>query len=148
MKEFFKELFEYGHYFNQQLGVVFIDKSDKTSEKSVKLYNHILNAHQIWNNRINPQQQLFGVWEMHLLQDLKEIELLNYEQSLSILDNFDLSEIVHYTNVRNQAFSYSVRDMLFHAINHTTYHWAQIATEFRNNGIEPLAVDYVLYKRR
>lgn len=147
MKDFFKDLFEYGHYFNQQLGVVFNDNPDKTSEKAVKLYNHILNAHQIWNNRIDPKQKTFGVWEMHALQDLKQIELLNYEQSLFILDNFDLDKIVHYTNVKNQSFSYSVRDMLFHVVNHSTYHWAQIATEFRNNGLEPLAVDYVLYKR-
>lgn len=147
MKAFFKELFEYGHYINQQLGVVFNDSPNKTSERAVQLYNHILNAHQIWNNRINPQQPLFGVWEMHALQDLKQIELLNYEQSLLILEHFDLNQVVHYTNAKGQAFSYSVRDMLFHTINHTTYHWAQIATEFRNNGLEPLAVDFVLYKR-
>jgi hypothetical protein len=56
---------------------VFNDNPDKTSEKAVKLYNHILNAHQIWNNRIEPKQTTFGVWEIHLVQDLKGIDKAN-----------------------------------------------------------------------
>lgn len=147
MKQFFRELFEYGHHFNQKLGDVFNDRPDKTSEKAVKLYNHLLNAHQIWNNRIDPKQTTFGIWEIHPIQDCKEIDKQNYEHSLLILDEFDLNDTMSYSNTRGQKFSNSIRDIFFHVVNHSTYHRGQIATEFREHGIGPLATDYIFYKR-
>ena len=90
MKNFFKELFDYSHHCNQKLGDVFTEHSDRTSEKAIKLYSHTLNAHQIWNNRIEPKQQPFGVWEIHSIQNYKSIDKMNYEHSLIILDKFDL----------------------------------------------------------
>lgn len=148
MKSFFKELFEYSHHFNQNLFDVFEDNKDKTSVKSVKLFNHILNAHQIWNNRIDPKQPEFGVWELHEIQELKNIDRTNYEQTLQILDTFDLTEIINYSNSKGQTFVNNVRDIYFHVINHSTYHRGQIATEFRQNGLEPLITDYIIYKRQ
>lgn len=74
MKDLFKELFEYSHHFNQKLSDVFTNNPDKTSEKAVNLFNHILNAHQIWNNRIEPKQTTFGVWELHAIEHLKNID--------------------------------------------------------------------------
>ncbi|MBP6154328.1 MAG: hypothetical protein KA457_05885 [Chitinophagales bacterium] len=147
MKQFFKELFEYGHQFNQKLFDVFNANPDKTSEKSVKLFNHILNAHQIWNNRINLKNPTFGVWELHAVSDLKTIDQINYEQTLHILDKFDLTETINYANSKGQTFNNSIRDIFFHVINHSTYHKGQIATEFKQNGLDPLVTDYIFYKR-
>lgn len=146
MKQFFKELFEYSHHFNQKLGDVFVESPDKTSEKAVKFYNHILNAHQIWNNRIEPQQTVFAVWEIHPVKNCKDIDKANYEHSLLILDKFDLNDKISY-NAKGQTFTNSIRDILFHAINHSTYHRGQIATDFRQNGLAPLVTDYIFYKR-
>lgn len=147
MTSFFKDLFEYGHHFNQKLYDVFNESPDKTSEKSIKLFNHILNAHQIWNNRINPKQTTFGVWELHDIQDLKSIDETNYRQTLQILDRFDLNEPINYKISTGQPFSSKICDILFHVINHSTYHRAQIATEFKQHGLEPLVTDYIFYKR-
>ena len=44
MKSFFRELYKYCHYCNQKLYDQFNEHQNKTSEKSVKLFNHILNA--------------------------------------------------------------------------------------------------------
>jgi uncharacterized damage-inducible protein DinB len=147
MKPFFKELFEYSNYFNQKLADVFSESPDKTSEKTIKLFNHLLNAHQIWNNRIQPKQTPFGVWELNAVQDLKNIDASNYEQTLFILDNFDLNTPIKYTNSKGDTFSNSIQDIYFHVINHSTHHRGQIASEFRQNGLNPLVTDYIFYKR-
>jgi uncharacterized damage-inducible protein DinB len=147
MTQFFKELFEYSHHFNQKLWDVFNDNPNRGLEKALQLYNHILNAHQIWNNRVEPKQTSFGVWETHLVSDLKGIDKANYEQTLIILDKFGLNENISYTNTKGQTFNKSIRDILFHVINHSTYHRGQIATEFKKKGLEPLSTDYVFYKR-
>lgn len=147
MKQFFKELFEYGHHFNQKLFEVISDNPDKTPEKAERLFNHVLNAHQIWNYRIDPKQPPFGVWELHAISDLKNIDQTNYEQTLQILDKFDLTETINYANSKGQTFSNSIPDILFHVVNHSTYHRGQIATEFKHHGLEPLVTDYIFYKR-
>lgn len=147
MKRFFKELFEYNHHFNQQLADVFTAQQDKTPDKALKLFNHILNAHQIWNNRIDHKQTTFGVWEIHDTKDLYNIDKVNYEQTLQVIDKFDLYEIFDYKNTKGQAFKNNIRDIYFHVINHSTYHRGQIAMEFRQHGIEPLVTDYIFYKR-
>ncbi|MGH2564754.1 MAG: DinB family protein [Ginsengibacter sp.] len=146
MKQFFKDIFEYGHYFNQKLSDIFIQYPDKTSEKSVKLFNHILNAHQIWNNRIEPKQPILGIWEIHPIESCKSMDKTNHENSLLILDKFDLDNTVNYINTKGQSYSNTVRDILFHSVNHSTYHRGQIATEFKLNGLEPLITDYIFYK--
>lgn len=147
MKEFFKELFEYNHHTNQKLWAIFNENPNKTSEKSMKLYSHILNAHHIWNSRINAVQATYEVWKLHPIQNCMDIDKANYENSLLILDKFDLNEIMNYKTTNGLAFNNSIRDTLFHVINHSTYHRGQIASDFRQNGLEPLVSDYIFYKR-
>ena len=147
MVQFFKELFEYNHHFNQQLAAIFNEHPLLTSEKSVKLFNHILNAHQVWNSRIRENPNIFGVWDTHPVEDLKEIDQTNLVNSIHILDESDLGHSIQYINSRGDAYTNSVRDILFHVINHSTYHRGQIAMEFKQQGIEPLVTDYVFYKR-
>ena len=147
MNDFFKELFEYSHHFNQKLAIVFLESPDRTSEKAIKLFNHIINAHHIWNNRIERKQTTLGVWDQHTVQELQGIDKANYEQTLIILEKFDLHEISSYSNSKGQTFNNNVRDILFHVINHSTYHRGQIASEFKHSGVDPLVTDYIFYKR-
>ncbi|HEU0125158.1 MAG TPA: DinB family protein, partial [Flavobacterium sp.] len=95
----------------------------------------------------DPKQAVFGVWELHPVQDLKGIENKNYEHTLQILNDYDLKLIINYSNSKGQLFSNSIQDMLFHIINHSTYHRGQIATEFKRQGLEPLVTDYIFFKR-
>jgi uncharacterized damage-inducible protein DinB len=146
MKNFFRDLFDFGHNVNQQLVEIFVTNSEQTSAKSVTLFNHILNAHQVWNNRIEPVETPFEVWGGHPIEKWKLIEKSNYENSLRILEKFDLNKLINYSR-KGQAFTNSIRDIFFHIVNHSTYHRGQIATEFRQNGIPPLVSDYIFYKR-
>lgn len=147
MKDFFKELYEYNYHFNQKLAEVFANEPDKTSEKALKIFSHILNAQQIWNSRILKQNALYGVWQLQDANDFSDINKVNYQASLNILDNVEFNTITEYSTTKGDVFKNSVRDILFHVINHSTYHRGQVATEFRNHGIDPLVTDYILYKR-
>ena len=147
MKSFFKELFEYNHHINQKLAEVFLANAEKTNEKSVKLFNHILNAHQIWNSRIELIPQNVGVWDIRPTEDFKQIDKKNYENSIRILDQFGIEQNINYSNTKGEKFNNSIKDMLFHVINHSNYHRAQINTELKQSGMEPLVTDYIFYKR-
>lgn len=147
MIPFFKELFEYSHHYNQQLAEIFLARPTLTTEKAVKLFNHILNAHEVWNSRILAAPRLVGPWDLRPVNELKEIDRVNYVNSVRILDQSDLNSLIKYANTKGDTFTNSVKDILFHIINHSTYHRGQIATEFKQNGIEPLVTDYIFFKR-
>ncbi len=147
MKAFLTELFEYNHHCNQQLVDLLIQNKEQVSEKAVKLFSHILNAQHIWNCRILGNPNRFGVWDMHEHGEIKKIDEDNYANSIAIVGQRDLNTVISYLNTKGQAFDNKVIDILFHSINHATYHRGQIATEFRQSGIEPLITDYIFYKR-
>lgn len=145
METFFKELFEYSHYFNQQLINLLIENKDKVSERSIQLINHIINAHQVWNSRILGEPS-FGVWEMHPDTDLLQLEKANHSKTIAIINTMDLSKTIDYKNTAGKPFSNSIRDMLFHTVNHSTYHRGQIASDCRQHEITVISTDYILYK--
>jgi uncharacterized damage-inducible protein DinB len=147
MTDFFKELFAYSHHCNQQLAAVFLRQPERIAPKTHSLFAHLLNAHQIWNNRILPLQPLFGVWDAQPVEQMSPIDAENYRHTLRILQEIDLTQTVEYTTSKGQPFSNSVRDILFHVVNHSTYHRGQIAAELRNSGLEPVTTDYIFYKR-
>jgi uncharacterized damage-inducible protein DinB len=147
MIPFFKELFEYNHHFNQQLATVFEANADKIPEKSATWFSHILNAHQVWNSRILLDTNKFGVWEIHHVNELIKIDQDNYVNSIKILDQGSLQTEIKYVTSKGDPFTNTIRDILFHIINHSTYHRGQIAADFRQNGLEPIVTDYIFYKR-
>ena len=147
MKGFIIELFEYNHWCNDRLIEKSLEFGAEISERTQKLFSHILNAHAIWNSRILNQPSEFGVWQNHVLTDWKAIHQNNFETSLSIIEDYDFEFKVNYVNSSGDSFENSVRDILFHIINHSTHHRAQIATDFRENDLQPLLTDYIFYKR-
>ncbi len=148
MKAFFVDLYTYNQHCNQQIYAELLAHSHLVSEKAEKLFNHVLNAQHIWNGRVLAQKPLYGVWEIHSLEDLKDIMELNFKNSLQILNQEDLDRVVQYSNSKGEIFQNKVQHMMFHVINHSTYHRAQMATEFKQAGLIPLATDYIFYKRK
>jgi len=147
MIQLFKELFEYNHHYNQKLALVFAEHGDKIPEKSMKWFSHILNAHRVWNSRILTVENKFAVWQLHEMDELIGIDRTNYFDSLKILDEKKLETEVNYLTSKGEPFTNSIRDILFHVINHSTYHRGQVAADFREHGLEPMVTDYVFYKR-
>ena len=147
MQELFISQFEYNHSLNQKLNELFLINADRISEQSVKLFSHILNAHHIWNSRIEQRQPTVGVWDITPMYTWQEMDRKNYEDSLIILSTHNLEAEISYRTSGGEPFTSYVKDILFHIINHSTHHRAQIAMEFRNAAIEPLVSDYIFYKR-
>lgn len=144
MKQFFEELFQYNHRFNNDL-IGILSQQKTGHEACIRLMSHILNAHQIWNLRIIPGETAYTVWQVHSIDALKQINQKNFDQSIAILQTHELSNVIPY-NTRGKLFEHSVRDILFQIINHSTYHKGQVATAFRKAGVEPVLTDYIYYK--
>lgn len=147
MKDFFKEMFEYTFHFNEMVINALLSSEVTLPQKSLKLINHTINAHEIWNHRIEEKPCSTTVWAMRDLTELKQINKNNYNTSIEILESYDFSKALSYKNSKGDKYTNTVKDILFHIVNHSTYHRGQIATDCKEHGITPLVTDYIFYKR-
>ncbi|MEZ4810015.1 MAG: DinB family protein [Allomuricauda sp.] len=147
MKGFLQQLFDYNFYCNKKL-IEQCNSLEKIPERSTKLFSHILNAHHIWNQRILSNPVEFGVWDEHEVGKWGDIHYDNQRTSFEIITNADdLNKRVQYENSQGRTFANELKDILYHIVNHSTHHRGQILMDFRESGIEPQPLDYILYKR-
>lgn len=148
MQSLFNDLFEYNRHMNNELIRAMVQNRNTVPEKSVRWMSHILNAHEIYNCRMQPAgYQPPATWDLRELDELAAINENNFQITCGILRMFDFDTVIRYTTGKGIAMENSVRDILFHVINHSTYHRGQIATNFRETGLEPLVSDWVFYRQ-
>jgi uncharacterized damage-inducible protein DinB len=145
MNQEWKDLFEYNFITNEQL-MHYLQQAPQVPEQVLQLLSHIVNAHQIWLGRIS-NKPTRAAWTINTLHDNQQWNTDNYFETKALLEEKDLETVITYTNTLGIAYSNAIKDILFHIINHSTYHRAQIASLMKANGIAPLATDYVIYKR-
>ncbi|PTT34630.1 damage-inducible protein DinB [Chryseobacterium sp. HMWF028] len=146
MEEKLIDLFEYTHHFNVEMIKVISENRKLVDDKTISLINHTLNAQQIWNARILGEIT-FEVWQINPFESLEEINHRNFLKSVEIISNLDFDKRVEYQNSKGAKFENSIFEMLFHAVNHSTYHRGQINSLLKQNGITPILTDYIFYKR-
>jgi uncharacterized damage-inducible protein DinB len=112
-----------------------------------KLFSHVLNAQHIWTKRVFKEEIEYDRFQIHSIGDFENIHLRNLEAMLQVLHTKDLDELIVYTTSAAGSFVTSVSDILFHVVNHSTYHRGQIVSQFRLNNITPPITDYVMLKR-
>ncbi|MEM9141900.1 MAG: DinB family protein [Bacteroidota bacterium] len=147
MKVFFNQLFDYNFYCNRKL-IETCNSLENLPEKSKELFSHILNAHHIWNARLLGKKSEYKVWQLHDSKDWEDIHYENQRSSFEITTHTDdFEKRIDYQNSEGRLYTNTVKDILFHVINHSEHHRGQIAMDFRTNDLEPLSLDYIHYKR-
>ena len=147
MKEFLKELFEYSQAHELLLLSQFEKHPHLHEEKPGSLFDHILNAHHIWNFRMLGKERRFEVWQRHKLSALHHLIGNNFSDSMKIIGDRSLDEVLDYRDTKGNKYSNTYKEILFHIVNHGTYHRGQLALEMRNRGLDPIISDYIYYKR-
>ena len=148
MKDFYKDKFKYDFDINQKIIQNLIENEEKLNDRILTLISHILNAHHIWNARMLNTQIVHKVWDVHSCDKMLSMIAENYQNSIQAIDNFDLSESVDYVTMIQEPFTNSRQDILYHILNHSNYHRAQINTELKNLGLSSTITDYIFYKRQ
>ena len=114
--------------------------------------SHIVAAEWIWLKRWKGESPAaIPAWSAKPeLSDLRarldEIEGERRE-FLSALTEADLERECSYRQIDTQAFSYPLRTLLRHLVNHSTYHRGQLATQLRQLGHAPPGTDVTLFLR-
>lgn len=147
MNSFLKELYQYNQTVNDKIIDTIRKGIDRVPKRTVEIAAHMLLAHQTWNMRMLEEKGLKNVWQELRVEEWSSLNSKNTLTSLDILANKDIDETFRYTNTKGEPFTNSYRDVLFHVINHSTYHRGQINADLRRAGLEPVVTDYIFYKR-
>ncbi|MFD2200286.1 DinB family protein [Shivajiella indica] len=147
MKAFFNDLLEYTYRSNLETILILERNESKISAKTLNIVSHLLNAHHIWNHRILGKKPRFGVWDLQQIENLGEFNKECFERSKRILKNLAFSKQITYTTSKGDTFSSTIQEILFHIVNHSTYHRGQIMAQLRESGLEPISTDFIFYKR-
>ncbi len=146
MKEKMVDLFEYTYHFNKEMIRIMADHREKVGGDIIRLINHTLNAQQIWNSRILGGIS-FDVWQINPFESLNDINQQNFTRSIEVIEQYDADQRIEYRNSKGTEFDNTVFEMLFQAVNHSTYHRGQINSLLKQSGIDPVLTDYIFYKR-
>ena len=147
METLFNQLFDYNFYCNKNL-ITQVRAMKDVPRKSRKLFSHILNTHHIWNKRLINEDRQYDVWQIHKVESWEDIHYENQRATFEVIRNTDnFNKRVEYETTSGRVFTNDLKDILFHIINHSTHHRGQILMDFRENGFEPQALDFIFYKR-
>lgn len=145
MKVYFKNLFEYNYWANEALLKTI--EENQVSDKIKSLFSHNVGAHHVWNARMINQPFRLKIFDILDLTDLKKEDDLNFQNSMQLLANKDLNQLITYQNTKGLTFQNTIQEIHYHIINHSTYHRGQINQLLRSEGFEPVPCDYILFAR-
>jgi uncharacterized damage-inducible protein DinB len=145
MKEFFIDKFEYDFRSNQKWIDVLMKHEDELSDYVLKSMSHIINVHHIWISRILEKKAESHTWDILPIDYWDQLMHDNLRQTIEYLEHVDSSEKVDYHSEEGVKFSKSSIDILYHILNHSNYHRAQIAVELRKLGITPPSFNFIAY---
>jgi len=150
LKAYFLNMFRYNYWATIETADSLIASGIKT-ERAEKLLAHIIAAQEVWIDRTRGTDSAGDPWKFFSPKECKERSSQINVEWTEILDNLndgDLEKTIEYKNTKGDTFSNSIKDIITHVINHSTYHRAQIAQLIRQSGGEPAKTDYIVYKRK
>jgi uncharacterized damage-inducible protein DinB len=141
-----ESLLKYTAVADQKFIEVFENHSNY-GERALFVISHILNAQNIWTSRIFATVPQFERLQVHSSEALKGISEKNTTDLRLILDTQPLDKEIHYSTAAGDRYINTVEEILYHVVNHSTYHRGQVATLLRQAGIDPPVTDLVFLKR-
>ena len=146
----FIHLFKYNDWATGQSADSIIKMRTK-NEKAGEIISHLISAQEVWLNRVLKRNIITDPWKKWSEEEWAHKSITLTSEWINLLEGLnenDFEKRIEYKNTNGESFSNSIKDILTHVINHSTYHRAQIATLVRLAGDEPAKTDFILYQRQ
>ena len=149
LKDHFIHLFKYNDWATRQTAESIMNLKKK-NRKSEELLSHIISAQKIWLNRILSKDIVIDPWQMLTQKELVPQSTPVTADWINLLEGLhenDFERRIEYSNMKGEKFANTIKDIVVHVINHSSYHRAQIAQFVKQSGGEPARTDYIVYQR-
>ena len=150
MKKYFRNLFKYNDWANQQF-LITLENNSVKNDQVIVVFGHMISAQIIWLNRIKElPTSPFPLWERYKVRELKSMVEESSRNWLNYLDEHQLEtfeEMIYYSNSKGIKYESTIGDIITHVIAHSAYHRGQVATLLKDEGIQPPVTDFIHFKR-
>lgn len=126
-------------------------RETKVRGTALDTYAHILNAYQIWHDRIDGVDGACSPWQNRSTDEcvaMLDALRLRFETTLEALSDDDLERVIEYKNTKRQEYAKTLGDILTHVALHSAYHRGQVNTAIRQSGGVPAVVDFIAFDRK
>jgi len=148
MKEHFAQFLSYEKWANKKI-LDALKTLPAADEKALDIMSHILLVQMVWYSRI-VNQTAPPIWDKRSLDELYKM----YEENNKTLDAFfekltdkDFYETTHYKDSKGNPYENTLKDLLTHLFNHSTYHRGQIVEKLKGNLSTLPATDFIFFLR-
>ncbi|MFZ9029007.1 MAG: DinB family protein [Crocinitomicaceae bacterium] len=145
MKDFFIDKYEYDLQTNKRWINKVIQQEEGINDFIIKSLSHILNVHHIWNSRLLGTQPESGLWDKLPLDYATKFAVENRNVTISYLETWDHEAKVDFHDSEGTLLSKDTVDILYHILNHSNYHRAQVARELRTLGLEVPSFNFITF---
>ena len=113
---------------------------------------HIVFAEWMWLERwkgANPAERpaWYASGDVDTLENVLRSVAAERRRLLDSLDEDALDRPLHYRTMKGDPFTNRLADVLFHLVNHSTYHRGQLVTMIREVGGVPPSTDLIVFRR-
>ncbi|MFN5147382.1 MAG: DinB family protein [Flavobacteriia bacterium] len=146
MKDFFLDKFEYDFYATKYWIKCIENQEDNVTDFVKRSISHILNAHHIWIARLTTNEIESEIWDILPISYLTRLHEQTYRQIVDFLEKFELEEKINFHSSEGVKMTKNVIDVLYHMLNHSNYHRAQIVMELKQHGLEHPSLNFISYR--
>lgn len=140
-------LVSHEHWANHRLADA-LHESGPPSAEAVRIFNHILGAHDTWHARVTESAAALPVWDAEIeSRHWGQLIDAQFERWKHVLRTEEPSKKVVYANTRGVRFTNTLEEILTHLSMHGQYHRGQIIQQFRVRWDIPPATDFILFLR-
>ena len=146
MKSFFLEKFEYDFYASKNLIEHIEQQESFVSSFVFKSFSHIINVHHIWLSRLKGSKAESHFWDELPLFYFQKLLEANYTETIDFIERIELENKINYHSSEGVEFTKSMNDVLYHVLNHSNYHRAQIIMDLKNNNLTVPSFNFITFK--
>ncbi len=137
---FLLDKIEYNHEAN--LRIIDVIGSSTDQEANIRLMSHIINAQDIWNKRMLEESDHFDVWQDHPVQDWGVLLKTTYGDTIRAINVNSIGKAIRFKDTKGSSYQLLTEEIIFHIINHGTYHRGQIIRNLQMSNEATVSTDY------
>lgn len=145
-QDFFREKFEYDLHANLSWCKLLSEIEENIPEYVSKTMSHIINVHHIWNARLLQIPAESEDWDILPMSYWAQLHQDNFRKTTDFLEHHDTFEKVNYHDSEGVPMEKEAIDILYHILNHTNYHRAQIAKACKDHGLPVVSTNFIVFR--
>lgn len=146
MQSFFLSKFEFDFQANNAW-IDALENADLTDNFEIRRQMcHILNVHHLWVSRLNGEEVISNDWDDLPFYSWKKLNQENCAKTQLFILNKDIAGETEYVTSEGDNSRKESSDILYHILQHSIHHRAQINTLMRNSGAIPVEMNFITWK--